>query len=190
MDGVSKSVLAGAAVIGPEEGEAFCVKNVIGRHHSSLISFLRRRLRRPEDAADVAQETYIRMMRYEGSREIQSASSMMFRIATNVANDLERSDQARHIGGQCSVDDVELVSDCPSAERELAAQQDLDILVEAVKHLPPKCQQVFLLSRVQQMTYPQIAVHCGISVKMVEKHISHALAICLKKVGGEGRYSS
>jgi RNA polymerase sigma-70 factor (ECF subfamily) len=34
------------------------------------------------------------------------------------------------------------------------------------------------------MTYPQIAAHCGISVKMVEKHIGHALAICMKKVGG------
>ncbi|MFL6577461.1 MAG: sigma factor-like helix-turn-helix DNA-binding protein [Povalibacter sp.] len=43
---------------------------------------------------------------------------------------------------------------------------------------------MFLLSRVQHMTYPQIAVHCRISVKMVEKHISHALAICMKKVGG------
>jgi DNA-directed RNA polymerase specialized sigma24 family protein len=50
--------------------------------------------------------------------------------------------------------------------------------------LPPKCQQVFLLSRAQRMTYPQIAVHCGISVKMVEKHISHALEICARKVGG------
>jgi DNA-directed RNA polymerase specialized sigma24 family protein len=45
---------------------------------------------------------------------------------------------------------------------------------------------VFLLSRAQRMTYPQIAAHCGISVKMVEKHIGHALAICMKKVGGGG----
>ena len=31
--------------------------------------------------------------------------------------------------------------------------------------------------------YPEIAAHCGISVKMVEKHISRAIAACLEKVG-------
>ena len=75
----------------------------------------------------------------------------------------------------------------PSADREIAASQDLEILYEAIENLPPKCRQVFLLSRAQRMTYPQIAVHCGISVKMVEKHICHALAICMKKVG-EGEH--
>jgi RNA polymerase sigma-70 factor (ECF subfamily) len=83
---------------------------------------------------------------------------------------------------QCSVDDVELVSDEPSAERQLSARQDLDILTSTIENLPPKCRQVFLLSRVRRMTYPQIATHCGISVKMVEKHISHALSVCMKKV--------
>jgi DNA-directed RNA polymerase specialized sigma24 family protein len=42
---------------------------------------------------------------------------------------------------------------------------------------------VFLLSRASDMTYPEIAAHCGISVKMVEKHISRAIAACLEKVG-------
>jgi DNA-directed RNA polymerase specialized sigma24 family protein len=41
---------------------------------------------------------------------------------------------------------------------------------------------VFLLSRTQLMTYPEIALHCGISLKMVEKHISRALAICAKEL--------
>jgi RNA polymerase sigma-70 factor (ECF subfamily) len=35
------------------------------------------------------------------------------------------------------------------------------------------------------MTYPQIARHCGISVKMVEKHVSHALAVCLQKISSD-----
>jgi RNA polymerase sigma-70 factor (ECF subfamily) len=40
------------------------------------------------------------------------------------------------------------------------------------------------------MTYPEIASHCGISVKMVEKQISRALAACLKKVGGSDGVTS
>lgn len=170
--------------------EPLCVEEVIRRHHDSLINYLRRRLRAPEDAHDVAQEAYVRMMQYEGSREIQSPSSLLFRIAINVANDFARADQSRRVNDQCRIDDFEIASQEPSAEREIGACEDLALLVDAIKHLPPKCQQVFLLSRVRHMTYPEIARHCGISVKMVEKHISHALAICLRKVGVERRHPS
>jgi RNA polymerase sigma-70 factor (ECF subfamily) len=158
------------------------VKELIGRYHGSLLSFLRQRLRLADDAADVAQEAYIRMLQYEGSREVQSPSSLLFRVAINIANDVGRSEQVRHASDHCAVDDLDLDSGRATPEREVAAAQDLEVLYQTIAHLPPKCQQVFLLSRVHCMTYPQIAKHCGISVKMVEKHISHALAICMSKV--------
>jgi len=167
--------------------EPLSVPDMIRRHHVALVSFLRRRLRVSEDADDVAQETYLRMMQYEGSREIQSPSSMLFRIAINVANDLGRYQVTRRESDRRSLEDVELVCELPSAEREIEAQQDLELLYEAISELPPKCQQVFLLSRVRKMTYPEIARHCGISLKTVEKHISRALAICAQKVGGRVR---
>jgi RNA polymerase sigma-70 factor (ECF subfamily) len=164
------------------EYEPLSVQSTIRRYHDSLIQFLRQRLRVPEDALDVAQETYIRLLQYQDSRTIRSPSSMLFRIAINVANDLGRAEVARGVQNQCSVDDLDIASDEPSAERQLTASEDLAILYQAIEQLPPKCRQVFLLSRVRRMTYGQIARHCGISVKMVEKHVSHALAVCLRKV--------
>lgn len=187
----SEDVAGGEMVLSPERTCAgLSVSETISRYHDSLIRFLRQRLRVKEDAADIAQEAYIRMMQYEGSQKIQSPSSMLFRIAINVANDLGRSEQTRRVSDQLSIEGLELASHEPSADREIAAQQDLDILYDAIEQLPPKCRQVFLLSRVEYMTYPQIAVHCAISVKMVEKHISHALAICMRKVGGSGGLTS
>lgn len=175
----------------PDSGrEQMCLQDVIRNHHDALIRFLRRRLSIAEDAYDVAQEAYIRMMKYEGSREIKSPSAMLYRIAVNVANDHGRAALSRSAKDHLQIDDFELVSELPSAERDLAAQQDLDVLLDAIEELPPKCKQVFLLSRAQGMTYPEIASHCGISVKMVEKQISRALAHCLKRVGGEDANTS
>lgn len=162
--------------------EPLSVQYTIRRYHESLIQFLRQRLRVPEDAFDVAQEAYIRMMQYQGSRQIRSPSSMLFRIAINVANDLGRAELARGASNQCSVDDLDIASDAPSVERQLSAKEDLALLYTVIEALPPKCRQVFLLSRVRRMTYGEIAVRCGISKKMVEKHISHALAVCLRSV--------
>jgi RNA polymerase sigma-70 factor (ECF subfamily) len=180
----SKTAFDGVPFTEDHQGEPLSVHNTVRRYHDSLIHFLRQRLRTPEDANDVAQEAYIRMMQYQNSRQIRSPSSMLFRIAINVANDLGRSEQVRRVSDQCSLDAIELVADTPSAEREISAKQELELLRAAIADLPPKCRQAFLLSRVRRMTYPEIAAHCGISVKMVEKHISRALAVCMKKVGG------
>jgi RNA polymerase sigma-70 factor (ECF subfamily) len=158
------------------------ISEVIRRHHDSLLLFLRRRLAVPEDAFDAAQETYLRMMRYEGSRAIESPVSMLFRIAVNVAADQGRAAQSRRATDHLALDDVELASEEPSTERTVAGEQDLSMLLATIDELPPRCRQVFLLSRVDGMTYPQIARHCGISVKMVEKHVSHALLACAAKI--------
>lgn len=185
MSSVSEHAIANTLSFSHEPArEPLSVHKTIRRYHDSLIQFLRQRLRNPDDAFDVAQEAYIRMMRYEGSKDIQCSSSLLYRVAINAANDLGRSELSRRAAQQCGIDDVELVSEQPSPERVVSGKQDLALLCRAIEQLPPKCQQVFLLSRARGMTYPEIAKHCGISVKMVEKHISHALAVCLKKVGG------
>lgn len=179
----SESLIADEISLSQNVRQPLSVKELIGRYHSSLVSFLRQRLRIADDAADVAQEAYIRMLQYEGSREVQSPSSLLFRVAINIANDLGRSEQVRHSADHCGMDELDIDSGLATPEREIAAAQDLDLLYQTIERLPPKCQQVFLLSRVHGMTYPQIAKHCDISIKMVEKHISHALAICIAKVG-------
>jgi RNA polymerase sigma factor (sigma-70 family) len=167
-----------AELAGPTESAPLSVRELIRSHHSSLMHLLRRRIRVAEDAADVAQEAYIRMLKYEGARNVRFPSSLLFRIAINVAKDRGRADQVRHVSDQCELNELEIDSGVANPERQLAAAQDLAHLYEVIEQLPPKCKKVFLLSRMQEMTYPQIAEHCGISVKMVEKHISHALAIC------------
>lgn len=183
MNASSESLMSNELSVSAETRRPLSLREVIGRYHGSLLSFLRQRLRVAEDASDVAQETYIRMLQYEGSQEVQSPASLLFRIAINVANDLGRSEQVRHVADRCDIDGLDVDSGIATPEREVAASQDLDLLYETIEQLPPKCRQVFLLSRVHGMTYPQIAAHCGISVKMVEKHISRALAICIDKVG-------
>lgn len=169
-----------ASVTG-ETHKILFIENVISNCHTSLINFLRRRLRVGEDARDVAQEAYIRLMQYEGSNDVKSPESLLFRIAINVANDMGRADKVRHVADHCDIDGLDFDSGMASPEREVSSSQQLDLLYETIEQLPPRCRQVFLLSRFHNMTYPQIAAHCSISVKMVEKHISRALAICTAK---------
>ena len=83
--------------------------------------------------------------------------------------------------------DAEIASDEPSAERELAAEQIVAALGYVIAALSPQCRTVFLLSRLDGLTYAEIASRRGISVKTVEKHVSHALRVCVEhSAAGEG----
>ncbi len=84
------------------------------------------------------------------------------------------------------MEDIELASEEPGQERIVLAQQELHIVRQTILKLPPKCRKAFLLSRTHRKTYPEIAEICGISVKMVEKYISQALAALRRELGGRG----
>jgi RNA polymerase sigma factor (sigma-70 family) len=148
-------------------------------HHASLIHYLRRRVGSDADARDIAQEAYLRLLRYRDNQSLDSLKALLFRIAINLVGMRARTARAHHWVGHQSLDDeLALPAGDPSHEQRLCGEQRLDRLMKIVGRLPTKCQQVFILSRFHDMSYPEIAVRCGISVKMVEKHIARALAIC------------
>lgn len=178
------SIAGNLADADADVGQALSVEEAFQRYHPGLLRFLRQRLRNDEDAADAAQETYVRLVQsYRRTLGGETAYTLIFRIAANIANDHLRRRKTHHATDHCSLEQVAPVSEAPSQERQVSARQQLDLLYAAIERLPPKCQQVFLLNRVDRMSYPQIARRCGISVKMVEKHIARALAALRAEVG-------
>lgn len=165
-----------------EAPAALSVRDLARSHHTSLLRFLRRRLNCTADPADVAQETYVRMLKYEGSREIRSPYALLLRVALHVAQDLSRSERVRHTDQHWNVDDFELASHDACPDRQLSASEELERVLIAIEELPPRRREVFLLHREHHLSYAEIAEHCGISVKMVEKHISSALTYCLARL--------
>lgn len=166
-----------------EEAQSF--ETFFQANKRSLAGFLRKRVATEEDAQEISQESYTRLLGYGygDSRPPSVWRALLYRIASNLASSRLRSDRAHNGQGRQSIDDTELLSDAPSQERIVATQQEWALVREAIGALSPKCRQVFLLSRVHHKTYPQIAEHCGISVKMVEKYISQALAALRAKLG-------
>jgi len=167
-----------------DEGDA-PFERLLAEQRGPLQNLLRRRLYNEDDVIDAVQETYLRLLDYRSRNPVDSPAALLFRIAENVANDFARRAGSHRASAHFPLDAVELPSVEPSQERQVAAEQELSLLVEGVESLPPKCQQVFLLSRVYELSYSQIAERCGISVKMVEKHISQALVSLRACVGGD-----
>lgn len=146
-------------------------------HRDALIRFLCKRTGE-EDAKDIAQESLVRLMRYRG-QPAEQLKLLMYRIAMNELNDRGRRQQSQHASAHVSFD--QHFHGLPSADlahdQRVANQQELARVREAILRLPTKCRQVYLLNRIEGMSYTEIARHCGISVKAVEKHIGRALVL-------------
>lgn len=152
-------------------------------HHGTFMRFLRRRVASSAvEPEDIAQEAYIRMLQYEGSRTIRAPYFLLLRVAMNVMKDLRRAGQVRRMDRHRSLAGLELASDEPGPEAAAVHAEELDRVLAAIYELTPRCRQVFLLHRFSDGAYPQIARDLGISVKMVEKYISTALARCADRV--------
>lgn len=154
------------------------IERLFLEHRRKLICRLYRIVRCKETAIDLAQETYLRLVAVAGTQPIPYPRAFLFRTATNLALDHLRKEKTR-IRLSASLDDAAQVpSELPSAERALFDKQRFKIFLAAIDALPSRCREVFLLHRVHDYTYGEIAARLGISESAVEKNIMRALLHC------------
>lgn len=161
----------------------------LAEENEALLKFLCTRLPTREDAQDAAQESMVRMVRYRDREPGSAWKRLLYRIAVNVAHDHIRYARARGAHAQVSYEDAldATPADEPAHEEKLDQQRMLAEISRIVLTLPPRSQEIFLLNRVEGMTYVQVAEYCGISLKAVEKHMARALAALRGQLGKPGR---
>lgn len=156
---------------------SIAITRLIELYDAELRRVMFRRCGCVEMAADIVQETYQKMMAHNLWQQVENPRAMLHRIAANLATDYERRNIVK-------AKFIELAEDLPAwvAEQDqrqpenlLANQQRLERLIEAVQNLPPKCREVFILRRYDDLSQVEIAEKLGISRNMVEKHLRKAL---------------
>jgi RNA polymerase sigma-70 factor (ECF subfamily) len=130
-----------------------------------------------DTAHDVVQETFVRVWHHRSSLQPHlPLLAYLTRISRNLVLDLAKHQIVRR----------KLEADIPPSlhrsEDDPAESLHLSILEERVAEvvrtkLPPKCREVFLLSRVEEMPIAEISRQLGISVKTVENQITRGLKI-------------
>lgn len=143
-----------------------------------LRSFLTRRLGCAEVAADLVQDTYIRLATRRDPSSHANPRALVFRVAANLATDHFRQQRLRDTYHGGSLDERTVASPAPPPDGELAAQQNHALLKQAIAQLSDKRRTVFLLRMAHALPYDQIATRVGISVSAVEKHMNKAIVHC------------
>ncbi|MCD0421841.1 RNA polymerase sigma factor [Rhodopseudomonas palustris] len=148
--------------------------SIFGAEQGQLKRMVRRITGNAHTAEDVVHETFIKLMnRKVTERDV----GLVVTTARNLACDTIRAERVR-ASYASNVSSEQLQTGVVDPEDAVASRLDLDALLRALQTLPVRTQRIFLLSKVDGMTYPQIARSLNISVSTVEKEMISALEFC------------
>ena len=133
-------------------------------------------------AEDIAQETFLRVWKTrEAIQPNKSFFSLIARISTNLCYDHFRHMEVRHrhedtipVFGKSHFDDPEAVT------QATILQEEIQKVVN--DKLPDKCRNIFILSRIEGKSNPEIAELLDLSVRTVENQIYRALKVLRKNL--------
>src|SRR5260221_1518119 len=171
-----------AAETGAGTPSAPDVAGLFRDHNQTLVRFLNARLGSEQEAKEIAQEAYVKLLQLERSGAISFMRAYLFKIAANLAIDRirQRKSQGRH-------EDIELfeeLEDGAAPERTAIATEQLDRLALCLGELPEKCARAFVLHRFHGLRPPEVAAAMGITDRMERNHLVRALVYCKLRVDG------
>ncbi len=150
-----------------------------GDHHTWLQSWLRRRLGNAADAADLAQDAFVRLLRRPPRFETTLQARVYLRaMAQGLCVDLWR----RRAIEMAWLDELAAQPErvALSAQDHVAVLQALQEIDRLMQGLSARAAQAFVLAQACGMTDREVAEQLGVSTRMVRKYVAQAMLLCLQ----------
>ena len=146
------------------------------QHYEPLCQYAFTLVKEEEASEDIVQEIFLRV--WEKKQDLVGTDALRYYLYTATRNncltwlDKSRKSVVTRLTGHEAAQEPEVTNEHHRPEADFDT-----LLAEALDQLPPKCREVFVLSRVNKLTYQQIADTLDISIKTVENQIGKALKL-------------
>lgn len=146
-------------------------------HHGWLQRWLRGRLGNSADAADLAQDTFVRILGARDILPLREPRAYLTRIARHLLIDHHR----RHSLELAYLDALALLPEvvAPSPEQRHIILETLHEIDAMLDGLPAKARSAFLLAQLEGLTYADIAQRLQVSERTVKRYMAQALQQCI-----------
>lgn len=147
-------------------------------HQGWLNGWLRRQLGCSQRAADLAQDTFVRVLsKDQGLDAIREPRAYLHIIARGLLINHWRRRQIEQAYLEAIALQPEAVA--PSPESQVLVVETLMQVDAMLARLPENVRHAFLLSQLQGLTYAAIGLELGVSERMVKKYMAQAMLHCL-----------
>lgn len=156
------------------------VECLFREHNRALVGFLCARLGSEQEAREVAQEAYVRLLRLDHPTASSFLRAHLFHIAANLAIDRTRQ---RALRARTSFD--ELFQDLlftPTPEHQALAAEEIDVIRRALRELPAKSARAFTMYMLAGRDVHSIAREMHMPERSVRWHVQRALEHCRAKL--------
>jgi RNA polymerase sigma-70 factor (ECF subfamily) len=162
----------------PSPQTSFCDVAVLYRQqHGWLQSWLRRRLNCSQSAADLAQDTFMRLLAKEQVPELHAPRTFLAKVAQSVLCNHYRRQKLERAYLEALAAMPEQVA--PSLETQAILLETLIALDAALEGLERPVREAFLLSQMDGLSHGEIAARLDVSITTVKRYIIKAGAMCI-----------
>lgn len=152
------------------------VARLFREHNQALLRFLAMRLQSHQEAKEVAQEAYVKLLNLDQSQAISYQRAFLFKTAANLAVDRLRGRNRRERARETGLFDE--LREAPTPEHETLVAQEVAHLEKLIAELPAKCRQAFLLYKIEGLEFRDVATRMNLSERMVRDYVVRATLYC------------
>jgi RNA polymerase sigma factor (sigma-70 family) len=174
-------------VFKPSESARAAVSQLFHEHNRTLVRYLTARLQSAQEANEVAQESYARLLLLQQLGAPGLLRAYLFKTATNLAIDHLRHRKIHRRAEEQPALLSELAAtphDLGDPAEQLLAREQAEQLLGFLRELPIKCQRVFDLHRLEGLPQHSVAVQLGFSERMVRRYVTYAMVYCHLRLQG------
>jgi RNA polymerase sigma-70 factor (ECF subfamily) len=146
-------------------------------HEGALRGYLHG-LVTPADVDDIVQETYARLLRAWERGPIESPRGLLFATARNAARDLHRRRAVANTIPIAHIDASRVFDESTGVAESVSRRQEADLLADAIASLPPRCREILLLRKFENLSHREIAARLGVSENTIDAQLTKALHRC------------
>lgn len=147
-------------------------------HEAPLRRYLLKLTRASEDAEDLLQEAFLRVLKASRTTRIDNPRAFLFRTAFNLFVQGYRRQKATPMDPMSDFDRLNVKDMCVAADDQIIARERLGELAEAVDRLPAQSRRILVMRKVYQLSHEEIQEALGVSRRTVERHVASGLKSC------------
>ena len=137
-----------------------------------------------DEIDDLVQEVFLRIVKRGGAGELDQLDGYIFQTAASVVRDRYRRRKARASDRHVPFDAEAHGGLAGGPDEALLGREALGKVSAVLMTLPERTRQVFILRRLEELSFREIAQRLGVSVSAVEKHLARAVAALMSQLGG------
>jgi RNA polymerase sigma factor (sigma-70 family) len=150
---------------------------------SALRRFFASRRVPEADIDDLVQDVFLRIVRRGAVGEIENFEAYAIATANSVLADRARGRARRSADAHIEFSPEVHSADEIAPDRILAGRQALRATTRALLELPDRARRVFILRRLEGLSFNEIALRLGVSVSSAEKDMKRALQHVIAQAG-------